>query len=167
MIPTIFGFPLWRGKIKRRVAKKYLTKWRQGWMLHAPQFAHLGVGDFVNDCSGQNGRILKCRPEYFPVGNRGATILSNVDFVTENTGCSLVGCGVEPKLSQEEIEKRMVDHHLNWTLSQGAKTWFGEGSPDYQKAVERANLIISTIESGSHVVDQDGRLLDQYKESRS
>jgi hypothetical protein len=161
MIPTILGFPLWKGKIKRRVAKKYLSKFKQTWMLKADHLSRLGIGDFVNNCSGFNDLILKMRPQYVACG--GGQVIIDVDLMTENTGCSLCCCGIEPKLSREVVEQRLVDHYRKWTLGEYGKLWFGEGSPDYVKAVEHANLIISTIEAGQHVTNEDGQLLDEYK----
>lgn len=162
MIPTIFGFPLWRGKIKNRIAKKRLTRWHQGWMLRS-ELADLGVGAIINDCSGQNGRVLELSPEYRTVGRRGGEILSDVIIVTDGIGgCSLCNCGIEPQLSQEVIEKRMVEHARGWTLGVGGKTWYGD-SPKYPAIIEQANLIISTVESGGHITDHNGRLLEQYK----
>lgn len=66
-IPTILGIPLWRGKIKRRVAKTYLRKLGNRWMLRPNKQAKLSslkVGDFVNDCTGQNGRIVELHAIY-------------------------------------------------------------------------------------------------------
>ena len=161
MTPTILGFPLWKGKIKRRVAKKWMTRFRQTWMLKATHLSRLSVGDFVNDCSGFNAVILEMQPDY--IGVRGGQILFDVSLQTENAGCSLCSCGIEAKLSQEVVEQRTADHHRQWTLGESGKLYFSEGSPDYVKAVEHANLIISTIESGQHITNQDGQLLDKYK----
>jgi len=169
MIPRLFGFPLWKGKIKRRVAKKYLRRFRISWFLgkRANEFAFLGVGHFINDCSGNNGRIEEMSPHYYPVGQRGA-VLVDIDFQTTNTGCSLCSCGIEPKLSREEIEKSKVEFARNWALDESgvpgtAKYWFGKDTAKYEKTVDYARRMIAQIESGGHVVDEDGMLLPEWK----
>ena len=181
MIPTILGFPIWKGKVKRRVAKKYLAKFRQTWMLgpHAEDMRSIGIGDFINDCTGFNRRIAKMHPSYVVVGRRryhwdepkpetGARsgngfILIDVDIVNDQGGCcSLASCGVQPKLSVEEIESKTLEFIREWTLGDGGKTWFGKDSDDYKKAVERANKIIAQIESGGHITDSDGQMLEEF-----
>jgi hypothetical protein len=160
-VPVIFNFPLWKGKIKRRVAKKYLTKWRQTWMMKNESLTHLGVGDFINDCSGFNGKISKLYPEYISVSK--GFVLSDVDIDTGNRSCSLCNCGVEPKLSQIEIEKRIVEYHKEYTLTALGEHWYGKGSDKYNAAVDHANNVINHIESGHHITNDDGELLDEWR----
>ncbi|HYX19584.1 MAG TPA: hypothetical protein VFA98_01920 [Thermoanaerobaculia bacterium] len=171
-IPTMFGFPLWRGKIKRRVAKKHLRRVRSAWMLSRraqSAFAKLGVGDFINDCTGHNGRIASMVPLY--VGFPGGAVLADVDFQTSNTGCSLQSCGVESKLPRAEVERRMLEFARGWTLDESgepgtAKHWYGEDVEAYGRAADRARRMIAEIDSGGHVVDEDGQLLEAWKETR-
>jgi hypothetical protein len=163
MIPIILGFPLWRGKIKNRVAKKILTRWRQGWMLHS-KMSNLGIGDFVNTCTGYNSRIGKLTPEYFTINSNGGQILGDITIESDKCGhCSLSNCGVEPKLSQEEIEKRKVEFLREYTLGELGEIWFGKGSQKHLDAIARANHIISLIESGEHITDQDGVVLPEFQ----
>lgn len=169
MIPRLFGFPIWKGKIKRRVAKKHLRRSRISWILghKAREFALLGVGDIINDCSGNNGRITEMTPWYHPVGKSGA-ILIDVDFQTTNTGCSLCSCGIEPQLSREEIENRKVAFARDWALDESgvpgtAKYWFGKDTAAYEKAADYARRMIAEIESGGHIVDEDGMLLPAWQ----
>ena len=180
MTPTILGFPIWKGHVKRRVAKKYLTKFHSKWMLHHQNdMGSIGIGDFINDCTGFNRRIAKMIPEYAIVGNRrmrwcepkretGARsgngfILIDVDIINDQGGCcSLASCGVKPKLSVEEIESKTLEFIREWTLGDGGKTWFGKNSDDYKKAVESANKIIVQIESGGHITDSDGQMLEEF-----
>ena len=163
-IPTLFNFPLWDGNIKRRVAKKYLNRWCIGkrFKLFSTKFATLGVGDLVNDCSGFNGEIRQVNPEYFPV--RGGFILRNVNIITTNTGCSLIHCGVEPELSREDVEARHLDTIENWTLGKGGETWYGGfDNPEFQDVFAMARRKRDVIRSGSHITDDRGRLLPEFK----
>jgi hypothetical protein len=172
--PKLFGLPLWKGKIKRRVAKKYLRYFRNDWFFGERaqrEFAHLDIGDFINDCTGLNGRITEIRPTYRRIASGRGAVLLNIDFQTTNTGCSLCHCGVEPKLSREEIEKRKVEFARDWALDDSgepgtAKYWYGKDTASYEKAVDYARRTIAEIESGGHVVDEDGILLEAWKEPR-
>ena len=164
MVPTLFGFPIWEGRIKRRVAKKHLRRWGISRFLD-PKFLKryegYGVGSYINDCTGFNGKILSITPEYRGLsGLGGAVILMDLDFQTENTGCCFRSCGVEPALSREVIEARMLDFTKNWALGEGGKTWYGK---DYDKEAERARNIVSILESGGHVADEFGVLLPEFK----
>jgi hypothetical protein len=163
-VPTVFNFPLWKGKIKRRVAKKYLTKWRQSWMLKNKSLSHLGIGDFINDCSGFNGKILTLEPDYISVSK--GFVLCDVDIQTSNTSCSLISCGVESKISQSLIENRIVKFHKEYTLTELGEHWFGKGSDDHKIAIEHANRIINQIESGNHITTEDGELLEEFRRSK-
>jgi len=158
MIPTILGFPLWKGRIKPRVAKKYLRRWRHEWFLKAGPLAKLTIGDSVNDCSGQNGQILSMKPRYY--GVRGGQVLGDVDITTENTGCSLVSCGIEPALAPEVIEARMVDHMVHWTLADSGKLWFGS---QWDTMAAHANRVLQHINAGGHIVNANGRILPEWR----
>lgn len=165
MIPRIFGQPLWKGRIKRRTAKKHLRRFQER-ILHLSaqkSYAALGLGDFVNDCTGENGRILEISPIYGSVGQGRGAILLDIDLITENTGCSLCHCGIEPKIPREEVERRMIAYAKGWTLGPNGKYWFGgEDDPKYMKAAERARRLIEIVESGGHITDEDGRLLPEF-----
>ena len=167
-VPCLFGFPLWRGKIKRRVAKKHLPKWFLRRDVQK-KFGALGLGDFINDCSGNNGRILEMTPCYARLARCRGQVLCDVDFVTTNTGCSLRSCGIEPKLAREEVERRKVTFAREWTLDESgqpgtAKYWYGADVEKYERAASYARKLIAEIEAGGHVVDEDGMLLDAWRE---
>lgn len=162
-VPTIFGFPLWRGHIKRRVAKKYLAV---SLLRRSRQLRNTGVGDYVNDCSGKNGKILSVSPIYRRIGKGKGAFLLDVDLQTENTGCSLLSCGVEPKLSREVIEARHLSFLKGWVLGDGGRTWYGAESAEYREAVTAAERSIGVIESGGHVFDEDGRPLPSFEPKR-
>lgn len=172
-IPTMFGFPLWRGKIKRRLAKKHLRSVRSAWMLSRSAqaaFARLGLGDFINDCTGLNGRIISMTPLY--AGCHGGSVLADVDLQTSNTGCSLQSCGIEPKLPREEVERRKLEFAREWVLDESgepgtAKFWYGSDTKAYERAADFARRMIAEIDSGGHVVDEDGQLLEGWDERRS
>lgn len=162
--PLLFGFPVWWGSIKGRVAKKYLNRWSIRFFLRrgvAERFARLGLGDFINECSGFNGKILKMRPSYVHVGRAGQ-VLFDIDFQTTNTGCSLISCGIEPKLPREAIETRHAGHLREWTLAEPGQVWFGE-SDEGRKASERARQMLAALESGGHICDEDGQLLSEFQ----
>ena len=162
--PLMFGFPLWKGRIKRRVAKKYIRFFGNAWFMRSAvqaKFARLGLGDFVNDCSGMNGRLLEIHPVYRRVASGRGSVLLNVDLQTTNTGCSLCGCGIEPKLSRDEVERRKVEFAKSWALDDSglpgtAKYWYGSNVAAYEKTVEHSKKLVTEIESGGHVVDEDG-----------
>jgi hypothetical protein len=182
MAPTILGFPIWKGHVKRRVLNKYMNRFRNKWMLgpYGQEMSKLGVGDFINDCTGFNRRIAKLYPEYYVVGTRrmryhepvretGARagngfILIDVDITTEQGGgCSLCSCGVQPKLSVAEIESKTLEFIREWTLGSGGKTWYGKNSEDYKKVVKKAHEVIKVIESGGHITDADGQMLEEFR----
>lgn len=156
---TILGFPLWRGKIKRRVAKKYFNRYRLAWMLQTKATAayKLTIGDYVNDCSGFNGKIQSLEPAYRQVGK--GSILIDVDLQTTNTGCSLNSCGVEPALSRELIETQQAEHLREWSLGSGGKTWFGD---EWEARAEHARKILALLESGDHIADELGQRLPVF-----
>ena len=173
--PKIFGLPIWKGKIKKRVAKKRLRRYRHQWFFDKrtqKEFAHLGVGDFINDCSNLNRKIVNIFPTYRRIGIGRGSILLDVDFETHLGGnCSLCHCGVEPKVSREEIERRSLEFSKAWALDDSgepgtAKYWFGEDTASYEKAVDYAKRLVAQIESGGHIVDEDGVLLKEWEKPR-
>jgi hypothetical protein len=143
--PTLFGFPVWKGKIKRRTVKKYLCRFRRSWFLQKyaqREFSILNIGDFVNDCTELNGRILQIFPAYYYVRG-GGSVLVDIDLQTTNTSCSLVSCGIEPKLSREKIEIRRIEHLKWWALDDSgkpgtAKYWHGNDIESYERVVMNA-----------------------------
>lgn len=163
-IPAVFGFQLWKGRIKRRVAKKNIRRFHMEWLLNRKTQADfaLTVGDFINDCTSYNQRIKTMKPVYVQVG-RGA-VLIDIDFETESGGaCSLAYCGVEPKLSREVIEARVLKHHWEWTFGDPGKRWYGGDTEGYRKAAGKADRMMREIESGGHICNEDGELLDEWR----
>jgi hypothetical protein len=163
--PTILGQPLWYGKVKSRVAKKHLRRSYGAWMFSPEvqkEMSQLNVGDFINDCSGFNRRIKEIQPYYIKVSK--GFVLSDIDITNDMGGsCSLRSCGVQGKLSREQIEKDTVRFLRNYTLGDDGKYWFGgEDSEEYKKAAIAAQLKISIIESGGHIADEDGQRLDIF-----
>jgi hypothetical protein len=161
-IPTIFGFPLWRGKIKKRVAKKYLAN---SMLRRSKLFRSTTVGDYVNDCTGRNGKIITIEPIYRRIGKGVGAFLIDLDIQTENTGCSFLSCGVEPKLSREVIEARHLSFLQNWTKGDGGRTWYGADTAAYDQALARANKAITALTSGEHIFDEDGKYLPGFENS--
>ncbi len=165
-VPKFFGFPLWTGNVKKRVAKKYLN--REVIKAHVKRFqktfANIGVGDLINDCTGFNGEIVRIDPEYGFIPN--GMILCNVDFQTTNTGCSLIHCGVSAELPQEVVETRALDFIENWTLGKPGETWYGGfDNSEFQHVFEMARLKRDILKSGGHITDDRGRLLPEFKTS--
>lgn len=72
-------------------------------------------------------------------------------------------CGVEPALPREYIESRRVAFLKDWTLGEEGKYWYGGDTDKYAAAVAMANKVISTVESGGHITDENGQILDEYK----
>ncbi len=112
-IPVVFGFPLWYGNIKRRVAKKYINSYSIAWTLKDKCFANYKVGDIINDCSGKNIRIAKMEPEY--LYRAGGFVLLDIIFVNEKGGCcSFKSCGIEEPKSREIIENNYIKYMDEW-----------------------------------------------------
>lgn len=158
-IPQLYGYPIWFGRVKRRVAKKRLKRWRNSWMLSraVQQGCQLSIGDMVNDCTGRNGKILETDAYYRRVSF--GWVLFDIDFQTSNTGCSLRNCGVEPALTREQIEARMADYIREWVLSEPGRIWFGD---EWQTKTEGSREILAVLESGGHVCDETGELLPEW-----
>lgn len=160
--PTIIGCPLWLGPIKPRVAKKWLRRFHNDWMLHHPLLSHLTIGDIINTCSGLNSKILSVKPDYISIGTTGRChVLVDVDIMTTDTGCSLSHCGVEPALPREVIEARFKDSALEWTLTDTGRLWWGD---DYPRHEAMAHRRLQALERGEHFISQEGRMLDEYNE---
>jgi len=112
----IFGFPLYIGRGKKKTIMKYVrNRWPGEWWSSVGHiFSDYGIGSFVNDCTGFNGRILSMDPVYYePYPNAGFEILFDIDFVTQSTSCSLAHCGIEPKLSRDEVVRRKEEFIKN------------------------------------------------------
>lgn len=167
MVPKMFGAPLWRGHIKKRVAKKWLRYFRNNWMLNPrnqKDFANLTIGDFVNDCTGKNGRVTEIKPVYRRIGKGKGSVLLDIDLMTTNTGCSLCSCGIEPKLSREEVERRTVEFAREYWLGESGKTWVGgEDTAAYKMISAHAQKLIDAVESGIHITNEDGETLPEWK----
>jgi hypothetical protein len=159
-------FPLVKGKIKWRKAKKYLNRWHMRYMLSPvfqKQFSSLAVGDWINDCTGLNGKLTELIPRYTTIyGANGvcfgnASILTDVDMCSEGgRWCSLSNCVSDLKLPRETVEERIIGYCKGYVLGGGGAEWYGVDTEEYAKQCERANKIITTVESGGHVVDEDG-----------
>lgn len=162
-IPSIFGFPLWEGNIKNRVATKKMNrykysmldtyKWRK---KNQPDFV-LKVGGLINDCSGFNIEIAEILPDYWQVKGKAAFMLQDFTIVSTTGGnCSFKHCGVEMPLSQEEVERR----HVNWLKSYfdggHAERWHGGQTDKFLAEKEKADKEIQLIESGGHITDSRG-----------
>lgn len=164
-IPTIFGYPLWEGKIKRRIAKKYLNSWSFGKHVKywTETFATYGVGSIINDCSGYNGKIVDMWPNYRPLLGKG-WILVGVDFTTTNTGCSLLHCGIEKALTREQIETSQLQSLTDWLVNGGADQWYGDTKdPVLLNQLKVANDKFVALKNGQHIVDELGMLLPEFK----
>jgi hypothetical protein len=138
--------------MKRRTAKKRLSRLRNSWMLKSP-LLKVDVGGYVNDCSGQNGKVLSAKGLY----HRG--VLADIDIQTENTGCSLCSCGVEPAQPREKIQAAHVDFLREYVLGEQGKTWYGQHWEFY---ANQAKKILAAADGGETIVDETGRLLPQF-----
>lgn len=167
MAPTLFGFPLWEGRIRKRVAKKYLNRRTIGYLYrrYRTHFANAGVGTIINDCSGFNGDVINITPYYWRAP--GGDVLGDIDFTTTNTGCSLIHCGIEPELPREEVEARHLQYLEGWFFGEGGRMWFGDLSdPKNKDEVDLANLKLEVLKSGGHITDEHGRLLPEFSPLR-
>ena len=144
--PLVFGFPAWYGRIKARVAKKYLHRYPIHYFVEQHNvFGSLKVGDYINDCSGYNGAITAIEPDYLHI-SRGE-VLYDVDIQTSNTSCSLIHCGIEPELPRQEIILRKMSFIEQWVLGQGGKTWYGN---KWEKEAEQARQTLADLQVGGH-----------------
>lgn len=161
---TLFGVPLWFGKVKSKVAKKHLGQGVRWFWKNRPEFRAMTIGGVINDCSGLNRTIAAIDPFYVPVGRRGGRVLFDIDFTsTEGAGCSLISCGVEPARSQEQIEKSFIEHMDGWFFGEGGKTWYsGLDNPEHQIEIQRQILKYETVKNGGHIVDEAGRPYPQF-----
>jgi hypothetical protein len=162
-IPLVFGYPLWFGNIKRRVAKKYLNRWSLGRLVkhRGKMLASLDIGDLINDCTGFNGEIVSIDPSYRRIA--GGYVLVDIDLATANTGCSLVSCGVTEERPREEIEAATLSFLQEWTLGgQGAIWYGGADNPEYKEKMDHARWLVDILKSGGHITDERGRKLKEY-----
>lgn len=155
----LFGHPVFIN-MKRRVAKKYLRKTRRNFLdpEMQKQFANLSVGDFVNDCTGYNGLIKEIEPYYRRIGN--GYLMRDVDIVTSNSACSFIHCGIEVKWTREKIEANRAEFLRTWPTSRSAEVWYGKKQLE---AINRANELLAMLESGEHIVDEDGLVYPEYR----
>lgn len=166
MVPKLFGFPLWYGKIKRRQAKKYLNSYSYSTLWFArnkPQFAGMSIGDVVNTCDGFNHKIHDLIPQYIRRGN--GYILVDIDMVINEFGgmCSLTNCGISTGKSREYIESSYAWFLDSWLFGGAGATWYGGlDNPRYQKEISRLTNRYDTIKSGAHICDERGFLLKEY-----
>lgn len=125
MAPKAFGYPLWYGKIKKRIAKKKINKYRKQFYmgkLYTPfmrlcGFSNYGPGSLINDCSGLNIEIKTVDPEY-RFTKKGAW-LSDFDIQgTPHGSCSFFHCGVDHPITQEQAEKVRQEMVKVWTGSE-------------------------------------------------
>lgn len=146
---TILGCPVIIGKLKRRVAKK---RWRH--IFNVPEdLAALDVGDWINDCSGFNRRIAKIEPDYYRTG--GGWLLIDIQIVADDGACcSIMNCGVTPKVPRDQIEAEHLDFLKSWTLGPDGQTWFG---PEWPTVAARTRAFLKDVEQGMRFTDEDGR----------
>ncbi len=147
------GYPLWFGRVKRRVAKKYLQRpiWRDKRFLHA--MADVAPGDLIHDCSSFNVRSTHFKPRYRRVG-RGY-VLVDIDITnTLGGGCSFVHCGVEPAWPRSHIIRYWETRLPLWRAN--GDEW------DFAKRYE----FTSVDEEGKAIFDRSGYEA-KYERSRS
>jgi hypothetical protein len=144
-IPTVMGCPLWRGRIKQRVAKKYLKDWRWPDRAFLTLMANVKVGDLIRDCSAFNVRVAEIEPRYCLVGKRGGNVLEDIDITNDKGGsCSFMRCGVAPAWTREDILR-------DW--AEKVKYYEARGDEwDFAKRYE----FTTVLEDGQAVVDSVG-----------
>lgn len=155
MIPTLFGYPLWYGKVKNRRAKKILVKNQFYHILKAqPAFSNMKIGDVVNTCDGFNHKIYNIIPEYQQIGK--GFYLINIDLVIDDQGktCSLGFCGIAPAYSRDKIESNYFSHYKEFQRKI-------ETDENYQGHFlsERVKNRIAILENGGHICDDYGFVL--------
>ncbi len=173
--PTIFGYPLWMGRISKRVAKKYSNDYPRllNWYKrhrHLSEVQNLKIGSIINDCSGFNIRIAEIHPEYQATRfekdyrNPRSVILYGFDFTSTRGGsCSLLHCGIEFGITQAEVERRHLEHIRSWLKDSGNATWYGGlESEGYLRAKDKFEKQLTVLENSKHITDSDGVLLDEY-----
>lgn len=147
-IPVIFNLPVWRGRIKARVAKKHLHRWTISYFITRSElFAHLGVGDYINNCDGYNSKIIELHPQYYTIGRKGyGQILIGLNIMTTGgRSCSLVNCGIEPELSRQVVIDRFISSIKEDILSDLGKYWLGS---KWEKEAQKAQARLTELESG-------------------
>lgn len=174
MIPTLFGFPLWYGKIRARTAKKHIHRETINHFLNPSRykfFRDMKVGDIVNDCSGMNRRIVSVFPEYYSPYSRqwprhhiSGMILFDVDLRTTHSGCSLISCGIERPKSREVIERDYVKYTEEWLANEEEMIYY-RSSDHLQKKIIRAQKRIAAVKAGGHFTDEDGLVLEEFDET--
>jgi hypothetical protein len=163
-IPTLFGYPLWYGNIKRRVAKKYINRRSIGYInkYSGEKFRQLDIGDMINSCSGLNSTIKEIDPCY--INYAGGKVLVDIDFTTSSGGCSLTSCGVSAAKSQQEVEKNWLVFANYWLNSgAGAIYYGGLDNPKYQDQINLIRRKVNVLQNGGHIADDLGVLLDNFR----
>jgi hypothetical protein len=146
---SIFGIPLWFGKIKDRVAKKKLANSNILKRAKLKHFHDAGIGSVINACSGYNSVVTSLSGDYY--GYAGGYILRDISIETENFGfCSFVNCGIENPKSKEEINKLSLEHH-KCERNRGYE-WLDK---------EKCDSIITLLESSGSLCDENGFKLDK------
>lgn len=123
--------------------------------------SRLKPGDLINSCTGFNERIVTVDREVCYTRHNGWFVYDFI-FLTEATGCALVGCGVKDPLPRDYIENRHLEFLTNYISSGQAKTWYGLDSQKYEAFMARSAKIIETLKSGGHICDEDGRLKPEF-----
>lgn len=142
MIPYVMDCQLWYGRVKNRVAKKYLRDCFRNKKLVAAM-ADIKEGDLVRNCSGFNMRVGKISPCYVKVGK--GSVLLDIDLESDTgAGCSFAHCGIEPAWTREAT--------VRW-WEESCKYWLSVGDPwHFAQMME-----FTTIDrEGKQVFDSEG-----------
>ena len=123
------------------VAYRALSNYALKELIHKLQFK---PGDIVNDCDGLNHRIVKFAGHYY---YDNVLSLEQAEFDDGRWSC---GCpwSPEPAWTRERIEAYVLDYTKN-------------GPPSY--ITDRDHKRREAIESGKHICDENGFLLEEFK----
>lgn len=116
-VPTCFGFPMWKGKIKKRVAKKRINrrwkpKYGKSHFSRMKEFANYGIGDLINDCTAFNVKITELDPDYWQFGS--GEVLMNVDIRSALNSASFWHCGIEHPKSYKDLKAQIEKDIEAW-----------------------------------------------------
>jgi hypothetical protein len=155
-IPKVMGFPLYRGRIKKRLLKKLMVHMDWSTLDRCTiGLANIKIGDFVSDCSGFNGKILDMAPNYWRFTKHYQRLI-DVDIYTTNSSCSVCNCAIGLPKTQLEIETYVLGFIKKWIFGESGKRWYGETTEEYKACIERATKTVAIIESGGHITDNNG-----------
>lgn len=167
MTPQICGFPLWFGKVKKRLAKKYCnqnTHMSRIMRERGASLAHLKPGDLINTCSGFNEEIIKIKPSWINVSS--GFVLFDLDFqLADEDSCSLAWCDVRPALARDVLEQRYLDIQSKWVQNGKAAAWYAdlaESGLD-PASIKTLHQMLQILKEGGHITDDLGRLLSEFK----